>query len=80
MTSDSKDTFERFRRDAAVMLESAELRTIADLDEMILGREAAESMLLKALEQVAAGHGQAESDPLRGLGIEGFYLLMRSCG
>lgn len=36
-------------------------------------------MRLQVLEQVAAERGQSESAPLCRLGIEGFYLLMRSC-
>lgn len=79
MEADKPATFERFRRSAAALLALPELRTVAEIDEMILGTEEAEAMLLKALEQVAAEHGQSESDPLCGLGIAGFYLLMRSC-
>jgi hypothetical protein len=34
---------------------------------------------VKVLEQIVEGHGQSEADPLTGLGIEGFYVLARSC-
>jgi len=54
--------------------------TISLVDEMIYEGEDPRPVLRKVLEQVVSGYGETADDPLRGLGIAGFYLLVRSCG
>lgn len=73
---------EQFRNRVRLMLDlPPERRPVSAVDEMIYeGREAALAALDSALHQVNAGRGFDPSSRLEGIGIEGFYVLVRSCG
>ena len=71
--------FQRLRADARAMLALPELFGPSALDVEIHGREAADALLRLGLDQLAAGRGATDGEPLVGLGVAGFYLLARAC-
>lgn len=58
-----------------------ERRPLSTIDELIYeGRDAALAALDHVLREVNAKRGFDRTAPLEGIGIEGLYLLVRSCG
>ena len=73
-------SFDRFRAHAQRLLDNPDLLEISEIDEIIFGKEDAEAVLIQALEQIAAGRGETQGDPLSNLGVEGCWLMLRSMG
>ena len=74
----ARTDYDRFLHDVKVLLVIPDLRHSHPLELSIFGPEQAAAVLERALTQTAKGHGATPEDPLRNLGVEGFYCMIHA--